>query len=87
MAKVLYLKILTLLVLVVVVKVFLYKMAKIIIHKDLTVEELNEKRLFDDFKLTHKERMNKAFKLMKLALLFSQKDKTTFKKGIIIKKA
>lgn len=62
-------------------------MAKIIIHKDLTVEEINDQRFFEDFKLTHKERISKAFKLMQLAVMFSQKDKTTFKKGIIIKTA
>jgi hypothetical protein len=61
-------------------------MAKIIIHKNATVEEINEKRLFEDFNLSHKERMIKAFKLMRLAILFSQKDKTVFKKGIIINK-
>lgn len=61
-------------------------MAQIIIHNNLTVEELNEKRLFDDFNLTYSERVNKAFKLMRLAILFSQKDKTTFKKGILINK-
>ena len=60
-------------------------MARIIIHNNLTVEQINEQRLFNDFNLTHKERMSKAFKLMKLSLLFSQKDKTQFKKGIIIK--
>ena len=60
-------------------------MAQIIIHSNLTTEQLNEKRLFDDFKLTHKERIKKAFQLMRLAILFSQKDKNTFKKGIIIK--
>ena len=60
-------------------------MAQIIIHNNLTVEQINEQRLFEDFKLTHKQRMNKAFKLMKLAMMFSQRDKTTFKKGIIIK--
>ena len=61
-------------------------MAQIIIHNKLTIEEINEKRLFDDFKLTYHERINKAFKLMRLAILFSQKDKTTFKKGILINK-
>ena len=61
-------------------------MAQIIIHNKLTIEELNEKRLFDDFNLTYRERINKAFKLMRLAILFSQKDKTTFKKGILINK-
>lgn len=60
-------------------------MAKIIIHNNLTVEEINEKRLFEDFKLSHKERISKAFKLMQLAIMFSQKDKTKFKKGILIK--
>ena len=63
------------------------KMAQIIIHNNLTVAQINEQRLFEDFKLTHKERMNKAFKLMKLAMMFSQKDKRTFKKGIIVKAA
>jgi len=62
-------------------------MAKIIIHNNLSVEQINDNRLFEDFKLTHKERMNKAFNLMKLAILFSNKDKTTFKKGIISKVA
>lgn len=60
-------------------------MAQIIIHNNLTIKQLNEKRLLNDFKLTHRERMNKAFQLMRLAILFSQKDKNTFKKGIIIK--
>lgn len=60
-------------------------MAKIIFNKNLTVDEINENRLQADFNLSHKERMNKAFNLMKLALMFSQKDKNTFKKGIIIK--
>ncbi len=61
------------------------KMARIIIHNNLTVEQINEQRLFEDFKLTHKERMNKAFKLMKLSILFLKKDKPAFKKGILIK--
>jgi hypothetical protein len=59
-------------------------MARIIIHNDLTLEEINEKRLFEDFNLTHKERMNKAFKLMRLSIMFS-KNKPSFKKGISIK--
>ncbi len=66
-------------------KFFGLKMAHIIIHTNLTVEQINEQRLFEDFKLTHKERMNKAFKLMRLSIFFSQKDKTTFKKGLLIK--
>lgn len=60
-------------------------MAHIIIHNNLTVEQINEQRLFEDFKLTHKERMNKAFKLMRLSMLFSQKNKTIVKKGLLIK--
>lgn len=60
-------------------------MAKIIIHKNLTVEEINDQRLLEDFKMSHKERISKAFKLMQLAIMFSQKDKTKFKKGILIK--
>lgn len=62
-------------------------MVSIIIHNNLTVEQINEQRLFEDFKLTHKERMDKAFKLMRLSIMFSQKDKSVFKKGISIKKA
>ncbi len=62
-------------------------MTKIIIHKGLTVDEINDQRLFEDFKLTHRERMKKAFKLMRLAIMFSQKDKSAFKKGILIKVA
>ncbi|MES2565700.1 MAG: hypothetical protein V4565_02470 [Bacteroidota bacterium] len=60
-------------------------MAKIIIHKNLSVDEINDQRLFEDFKLTHKERINKAFKLMRLAIMFSQKENSAFKKGILIK--
>jgi len=63
---------------VVVGKVLVFKMARIIIHNTLTVEQINEQRLFDDFKLTHKERIHKAFKLMQLSMMFSQKDKTLF---------
>ncbi len=66
-------------------RVLVFKMARIIIHNNLTVEQINEQRLFEDFKLTHKERMNKAFKLMQLSILFSKKDKSVFKKGILIK--
>ena len=61
-------------------------MAQIIIHNNLTTEQLSEQRLVDGFKLTHKERISKAFQLMRLAILFSQKDKSTFKKGIMINK-
>ncbi len=62
-------------------------MARIIIHKNLTVEELNEKRLLENFNLTYEERIKKAFDLMKVALMFSQKDKSKFKKGIIVRGA
>ena len=68
---------------VVAEKVFQYRMARIIIHRDLTMEEINEKRLFEDFNLTYEERMRKAFQLMRLSILFSKKEKSTFKKGII----
>jgi hypothetical protein len=60
-------------------------MAAIIINKDLTVDEVNEKRLRRDFNLSHKERIAKAFKLMRLAILFSKRGNAKFKKRIIIK--
>jgi hypothetical protein len=75
---------------VVAAKVFQYKivsknMAKIIIHNNLSVDEINEKRLFEDFSMSHKQRMNKAFELMKLSILFSKFSNKEFKKGIILK--
>lgn len=60
-------------------------MARIILHKDLSNEALNEKRLLEDFQGSYEERMHKAFQLMKLSLLFSNKDKSDFKKRIILK--
>jgi hypothetical protein len=60
-------------------------MARIIIHTNKTNEEVNEARLLADFNRSYEERMHKAFQLMKLALLFSEKNKKPFKKGIIIK--
>ncbi|MDI1354445.1 MAG: hypothetical protein PSX36_05990 [bacterium] len=59
-------------------------MARIIIHKNVSPDELHEQRLRDDFKLSHEERMKKAFKLMRLGLLFSQRSKAGFGKKIII---
>lgn len=61
----------------VVAKVFQYKivskkMAKIIIHNNLSVDEINEKRLFEDFSMSQKQLMNKAFELIKLSILFSK---------------
>lgn len=77
MVKVLHLIIQTHPVLVVVAKVFQYKivskkMAKIIIHNNLSVDEINEKRLFEDFSMSQKQLMNKAFELIKLSILFSK---------------
>jgi hypothetical protein len=60
-------------------------MARIILHNNSTNEAVNEMRLLEDFKLSHEKRMIKAFQLMKLSLMFSNKNKTTFKKGIILK--
>jgi hypothetical protein len=62
-------------------------MAKIIIHKHLSVEEINEQRLLDDFSMSHKQRMNKAFELMRLSMLFSKQNNMVFKKEIILKKS
>ena len=59
-------------------------MAKIIIQNE-NLEAVNELRLLEDFKLSHTQRMEKAFKLMRLSILFSNVDKTSFKKGIILK--
>ncbi len=66
--------------------IFSLKMAQIIIHNNAIINEINEQRLIEDFNLSYSERINKAFKLMRLGLMFSQKDKSTFKKGIIIRK-
>lgn len=64
---------------------FQFKMAQIIIHNNATIEQINEQRLIEDFNLSYSERVSKAFKLMRLGLMFSQQDKSTFKKRIIIK--
>jgi hypothetical protein len=58
-------------------------MPGIIIHHHLSPEAVNEKRLADNFKLSHRERVDKAFRLMRLSKLFSTKKE--FKKGIIIR--
>lgn len=60
-------------------------MAKIIINHNSTIESTNEMRMREDLMLSHTQRIDKAFKLMRLSLLFSKKDKTIFKKGIILK--
>jgi len=62
-------------------------MAKIIIHKHLSIDEINEQRLLDDFSKSHTQRMNKAFELMRLSMLFSKQNNMVFKKEIILKKA
>ena len=59
-------------------------MAKIVIHTNLTNEEVSDLRLKKNFKLSYQERMRKAFDLMKLSILFSKKDKIIFKKRIRI---
>ncbi len=59
-------------------------LAKIVIHTNLTNEEVSDLRLKKNFKLSYQERMRKAFELMKLSILFSKKDKIIFKKGIRI---
>ena len=61
------------------------RMARIILHSNLANDELNEERLRQDFDCTHEERMRKAFNLMKLAILFSNKRNAKFQKGIKLK--
>jgi hypothetical protein len=58
-------------------------MAKIILHTNLSVDAINDLRLLEDFTLSHKQRMDKAFKLMKMAMLFS--NKKTVHKAILLK--
>jgi len=61
-------------------------MAKLIIHKEANPETINERRLFENFALTHAERMKKAFQLMKLSLLFKNGAiKKPQAKGIVLK--
>ena len=61
-------------------------MAKLILHTDANVDSINERRLFENFALTHTERMKKAFQLMKLSLLFKNGAiKKPQAKGIVLK--
>ncbi len=60
-------------------------MAKIVIHENSTIESTNEMRLVEDFKLSYNQRIEKAFKLIRLSLLFSKEGKTNFKKRILLK--
>lgn len=61
-------------------------MAKLILHTKAEPEKIIERRLLEDFSLTHMERIVKAFELMKLSLIF--KNNTIKKpqgKGIVLK--
>lgn len=58
------------------------KMARIIFHTNKTNEEVNEARLLADFNRSYEERMHKAFQLMKLTLLFSEKNKNHLKREL-----
>jgi len=58
-------------------------MAKIIINEGLSLEQIKERRLTDDFNRSPAERLKKGFRLMRLSKLFSKNKE--IKKGIIIK--
>ena len=61
-------------------------MAKLILHTKADLNKVNERRLLEDFSLTPKERINKAFELMKLSLLFKKNPiKKPQGKGIVLK--
>ncbi len=61
-------------------------MAKLILHTTADSNKINERRLLEDFALNHNERINKAFELMKLSLLFKNDSiKKPQGKGIVLK--
>jgi hypothetical protein len=61
-------------------------MAKLILHTDADLEKINERRLFEMLALTPGDRMNRAFQLMKLSLLFKKGPiKKPQGKGIVLK--
>lgn len=61
-------------------------MAKLILHTEANIDSINDRRLSESFALTHRERMKKAFELMKLALLFKKNPiKNPQGKGIVLK--
>ena len=61
-------------------------MAKLILHTTVDLAAINDRRLQETFALSHKERMNRAFDLMKLAQLFKKnRIKSPQAKGIVLK--
>lgn len=50
-------------------------MAKLILHSQSNLNNIAERRLLEDFALLKQERLNKAFRLMKLALMFKNTTK------------
>jgi hypothetical protein len=45
---------------------------KLILHTESSIEAINEKRLLENYALTHQQRMKIAFELMKLSFLFKK---------------
>lgn len=61
-------------------------MAKLILHTNPDIDAIKERRLRENFALTPEERLKKAFKLMRLALLFKNGPiKKPAGKGIVLK--
>lgn len=61
-------------------------MAKLILHTRPDLDAIKERRLRENFALTPEERLKKAFKLMRLSLLFKNGPiKEPAGKGIILK--
>jgi len=59
---------------------------KLILHTEPNSEAIRERRLREDFALSHQERMKKAFNLMRLSLLFKKGSiKAPQGKGILLK--
>jgi hypothetical protein len=64
----------------------LYKSMKIIVHKEADLEKIAEKRLEENFLLSHDNRIKKAFQLMKLSLMFKNESiKKPQGKGLLLK--
>jgi hypothetical protein len=62
------------------------KMAKLIIHTTADLDAIDERRLQENFALTPEERIQKAFQLMKLSLLFKKETlKKPQGKGVVLK--
>ena len=62
-------------------------MAKLILHPETkTLSEIDERRMQEDFALSKKERMKKAFQLMRLSILFKETEiKLPLSKGLVLK--